>query len=495
MAENHSPKYRRRKKHSSSSPIVIGLVLVMAVLVLFSLGLRLLLNSAGSDGTVKAEAVEAETTAMEAAEEKGPSLWKRLFGPKETEPPETEPPEPEHVVSTAQIAVTGDILMHMPVINTGLQSDGSYNFDSIFPYLTSYASAADYAIANLETTLCGTDMGYKYSGYPAFNCPDEIVDALKNAGFDMLLTANNHCYDTSEYGFLRTVRTIRAKGLQVLGTRETLDEPKYTVQEIGGIKIGMVNYTYQGLPDNPVAGKVYMNKNTLSDTCAPLVNSFIPSQLDPFYLEVRQCLEDMKADGAEATVMFIHWGTEYQTTPSGEQQQIAQQLCDLGFDVIVGGHPHVIQPVELLTSRLDPDHKTVCLYSTGNAVSNQRIAEMDLKTGHTEDALLFSMTFSKYSDGTVYLEDVDVLPCWVDLRTEPQTQYPIIPLDQSLREQWQSLFDLTDEALANAQKSYDRTQELTGPGTALAQNYLAEQKQQREADYLAAVTETQDQAA
>ncbi|MGM9604137.1 MAG: hypothetical protein ACI3XG_03655, partial [Faecousia sp.] len=147
------------------------------------------------------------------------------------------------------------------------------------------------------------------------------------------------------------------------------------------------------------------------------------------------------------------------------------------------------------TSRLDPDHKTVCLYSTGNAVSNQRIAEMDLKTGHTEDALLFTITFSKYSDGTVYLENVDILPCWVDLRTEPKPEYPIIPLDQSLREQWQSLFGLTDEALANAQKSYDRTQELTGPGTALAQNYLAEQKQQREADYLAAVTETQDQAA
>ena len=192
--------------------------------------------------------------------------------------------------------------------------------------------------------------------------------------------------------------------------------------------------------------------------------------------------------------MFIHWGNEYQTTPSTEQQQIAQQLCDMGFDVIVGGHPHVIQPAALLTSRVDPDRKTVCLYSTGNAVSNQRIAEMDLKTGHTEDGLLFSMTFSKYSDGTVYLEDVDLLPCWVDLRTEPQTQYPIIPLDDSIRDQWQSLFGLTDEALANAQKSYDRTLELTGSGIRQAREYLAQQKQQREADYLAAVTETQEAA-
>ena len=494
MAENHSPKYRkRRKKRSSSSPIVIGLVLVMGVLVLFSLGLRMLLNTAGPDAPTAAEPTAAESPAPEATEEKGPSLWERLFGSKETEPEKT--PEPEHVVSTARIAVTGDILMHMPVINTGLQSDGSYNFDSIFRYLTPYASAADYAVANLETTLCGTDKGYKYSGYPAFNCPDEIVDALRSAGFDMLLTANNHCYDTSEYGFLRTVRTVRDKGLQVLGTRAAAEEPKYTVQDIAGIKIGMVNYTYQGLPDNPTAGKVYMNKNTLSDTCAPLVNSFVTGQMDSFYQEVGQLLEAMKAQGAEATVMFIHWGNEYQTTPSGEQQQIAQQLCDMGFDVIVGGHPHVIQPMELLTSRSDPDRKTICLYSTGNAVSNQRIAEMDLKTGHTEDGLLFSATFSKYSDGTVYLEDVDILPCWVDLRTEPQTQYPIIPLEDSLRSQWQSLFDLTNEALEGAQKSYDRTAALTGPGLLTARNYLAEQKQQREANYLAAVTAPQDQAA
>ena len=117
-----------------------------------------------------------------------------------TDPPEdptedtTEPtlPEPEHVVSTATIAATGDILMHMPVVNTGLQTDGSYDFSSIFRYLEPYSSGVDYAIANLETTLCGTENGYPYHGYPNFNCPDEIAYGAADAGFDMLLTANNH---------------------------------------------------------------------------------------------------------------------------------------------------------------------------------------------------------------------------------------------------------------------------------------------------------------
>lgn len=490
MSQGHKPKYSSGKQSGGSGAIILGLVIVMAVLVAFSLGLRLLLGSSSSQSGQLA----ATAPVQQEPDEPKQSLWSRLFGSKEeeTQPPPTQP-EPEHVVSQATIAVTGDILMHMPVINTGLQSDGRYNFDSIFQYLTPYSSGADYSVANLETTLCGTDMGYKYSGYPAFNCPDEIVDALKNAGFDMLLTANNHCYDTSEYGFLRTVRTVRSKGLTALGTRESQSDTTYTIQEINGIQVGMVCYTYEGQPDNPTAGTVYMNKNALSANCAPLINSFLATQLDPFYMEVRQVLTKMKQSGAEATVMYIHWGNEYQTTPSTEQQQIAQQLCDLGFDVIVGGHPHVIQPVSLLTSRLDPGHKTVCLYSTGNAVSNQRIQEMDLKTGHTEDGLLFRFTFSKYSDGTVYLEDADVLPCWVDMRAvDGGKQYDIIPLDASIRDQWQTVFGLTEEAYANAQKSYSRTQALVGDGIAQVQDYLSAQKQQREADYLAAVTpETQ----
>ena len=121
---------------------------------------------------------------------------------------------------------------------------------------------------------------------------------------------------------------------------------------------------------------------------------------------------------------------------------------------------------------------------------------MDLKTGHTEDGMLFRFTFSKYSDGTVYLENADVLPCWVDMRTSPVKEYDIIPLDVSIRDQWQTAFGLTDEALENANQSYGRTTALVGAGISQVQEYLAAQKQQREDNYLAAVTtETQASAA
>ena len=409
-----------------------------------------------------------------------------------TVPETTVPKEPEHVVSTATILSIGDLLMHGQLITDAQQADGSYDFNYIFPYITPYVTAADYAAANLEVTLAGPSRPYQ--GYPMFNCPDAIVDAAKNAGFDMLLTANNHMYDSGEDGFLRTVRTIREKGLTVLGTREEAEEPAYTVQDINGIKVGMVCYTYEQRPENYRSDRVYLNKNILSATCSALVNSFVGTELDPFYTEIGGILEQMRNDGAEATVMFIHWGVEYQLTQNAEQQQIAQKLCDLGFDVIVGGHPHVVQPVELLESTVDPEHRTVCLYSMGNAVSNQRQGELtSITTAHTEDGAMFSMTFSKYSDGTVYLEDVALIPTWVRAidangntvvrRSGTIRRYEILPLDDSLRSQWQEQFGIDSSTLAQCTDSWQRTMDITGAGLTQSQDYLRAEKLAREANY------------
>ena len=409
-----------------------------------------------------------------------------------TVPETTVPKEPEHVVSTATILSIGDLLMHGQLITDAQQADGSYDFSYIFPYITPYVTAADYAAANLEVTLAGPSRPYQ--GYPMFNSPDAIVDAAKNAGFDILLTANNHMYDSGEDGFLRTVRTIREKGLTALGTREEAEEPAYTVQDINGIKVGMVCYTYEQRPENYRSDRVYLNKNILSATCSALVNSFVGTELDPFYTEIGGILEQMRNDGAEATVMFIHWGVEYQLTQNAEQQQIAQKLCDLGFDVIVGGHPHVVQPVELLESTVDPEHRTVCLYSMGNAVSNQRQGELtSITTAHTEDGAMFSMTFSKYSDGTVYLEDVALIPTWVRAidangntvvrRSGTIRRYEILPLDDSLRSQWQEQFGIDSSTLAQCADSWQRTMDITGAGLTQSQDYLRAEKLAREANY------------
>ncbi len=404
-----------------------------------------------------------------------------------TEPP-TEPPEPEHVISRAAIGATGDLLMHMPVIDTARQADGSYNFDYIFRYLQEYTNAADFAVANLETTLAGAARGY--SGYPNFNCPDEIVDGARNGGFDMLLTGNNHSYDTGESGFFRTIETVRSKGLQTLGTMLNGDEPKYAIEDINGIKVGMLSYTYQGRPDNGYANRVYLNGLLLHEGAENVVNTFIPNNPAPFYAEVESYIQQMRSEGAEALVIFLHWGVEYALTPVAHQTQIAQKLCDLGIDVIVGGHPHVVEPVALLTSTVDPDHKTVCLYSMGNAVSNQRANVMKSQpNGYTEDGVWFTMTFCKYSDGTVYLEDVNLIPTWVYLRTTNGRRYDILPLDEATQDQWAQLYDLQDVTVSAAQRSFNRTMSIVGEGLAESRQYLASAQEERDANYLAALME------
>ena len=380
-------------------------------------------------------------------------------------------PEPITKISTATVAATGDLLMHEPIINCSALSDGTYNFDSIFKYFGKYASDADYALANLETTLRGVEDGYKYSGYPQFNCPDEIVDAVKNAGFDMLLTANNHSYDTRLTGMLRTLSVVDKSGLDRLGIVKDASEKHYIIKNVNGINIGMVCYTYETDNDE---GKVALNGIPLNNEAKTLVNAFSYGELDTFYNEIAKMISDMKSEGAEAVVLFIHWGDEYRLTATDNQKTIAQKMCDLGVDVIVGGHPHVVEPVELLTSETDSSHKTVCLYSMGNAVSNQRKERMNLKTGHTEDGVLFSFTFAKYSDGTVKLESAEILPTWVNMFTSASTGkkvYQIIPLDIKV-DDWTQAFDLTDSSESSARASYERTMKIVGEGLEKVTEYL-----------------------
>ena len=456
MAGKYEAKRRRRRRRLNPNFVLTCLILLAVLLFII---VRV------------AEGPKAPTTPTEGIE--ATEETKKGWFQKETEPP-TEPPTEEPtaptIVSTAKISATGDVLMHMPVVNTTKVS-GGYDFTPIFQYLDDYSAAADYAVANLETTLAGLDNGYAYSGYPCFNCPDEIAFDLQEAGFDMILTANNHCYDTRTVGLKRTVQTVRGLGLETLGTHASADDTKYTVQEINGIKVGMLCYSYATADEYP--DRASMNGILTSEDAKGLINYFDYDNLTGFYNEVSGYIDAMEAQGAQAVVMYIHWGEEYQLQANSNQTTVAQGLCDLGIDVIVGGHPHVVQPVDLLSSTTDPDHKTVCLYSMGNAISNQRRDLMNLNTGHTEDGVLFSFTFAEYSDGTVRLDSVELLPTWVWMGSN---SYRIIPLDTEVAD-WGSAFNLGSDGVASAKASYDRTMKLVAEGIQESNNYLTAQRE------------------
>ena len=356
-----------------------------------------------------------------------------------------------YVISSAKIGSTGDAIMHDSVLWT--VEDKNYDFSGIFATAKPYYSAYDVFVMNLEVTF-GTNTNYK--GYPNFNSPATLADALKGAGVDILLTANNHSYDNGSSGFNNTMLQLKNRRLAFIGSKED-GEKNYYVRDINGIKVGFACFTYSTVS----GGKKALNGHIMSVTDGENINTFTYDNPSGFKKEAQQIMSDMKKDGAEATVIYMHWGDEYAAKPSETKQvKFAKIINEIGYDVIVGSHPHVVQAVDTLKN--ESGHETVCIYSTGNSISNQRkeIMSEDNHSGHTEDGVVFEITFQKYSDGKVVLADVNALPTWVDMRTvNGEKSYNIIPLD--LSENWTS-FGVS--SISDAKDSYNRTMKRIGEG-------------------------------
>lgn len=365
--------------------------------------------------------------------------------------------DPDAVVSTATLSSVGDLLIHAPVFNSVWTSSGEYNFNLIFQYVKPYLEKADFCVANLEVSLGGTENGLQYSGYPLFNCPDSIVDATKNMGVDMLLLANNHTYDCGYSGFMRKIGVIENESVQYSGIAKDNTQKLYNVVNVNGIKIGIINYTYE-TPSTGEGNKA-INGILLDKEAVNLVNTFNYEKLDEFYADLENKISAMINDGADVIVAYPHWGTEYLLEANEYQKQMAQKMSDLGVDVIIGGHPHVVEPVDVIKSEIS-GKETICLYSMGNFISNQRKHLMNLSTGNTEDGLIFTVTFEKYGNGEVKVKSVDVIPTWVSL---VDNCYRVIPLDKNVSD-WKAQFNLTDYTLYDAEQSYGRTMNLVGQG-------------------------------
>lgn len=458
-----------RKPKGNRSPVIAVLTVVMVLSILLTAGVIYLcvdlvnreVTPTATGGTIQLPTRQPEPS--DSTEE--------TAAPTE----ETQPP-----AVTATIGVVGDVLMHKQLFQAGSDSvnnngDGTYDFHSIFQYLDPYTQGYDYAVANLETTISGES--YPYQGNPHFNCPDELLESIKDGGFDALLTANNHIYDCKMPGLQRTMEKIQEQGLAYLGSRKTEEEKRYQVVDINGIPIGMVCYTFT---TSMLEGKPRLNGDNPVENPA-LINYFFAGRLNDFYAELETVYQDMVADGALGSVIYIHWGNEYELAQNSTQTQIAQKICDLGFDVIVGGHPHVVQPMDLLTSTTDPEHKTVCIYSLGNVVSNQRASEMRLRTGHTEDGVLFTVTFQQGADGSVFLSGADVMPTWTNMHfNNGGREYNILPLDKATEDQWADLYSLDATTLNQAKASWQRTEDLVATGLQKCQDWMKSQQLLRE---------------
>lgn len=258
--------------------------------------------------------------------------------------------------------------------------DGNYDYSSMFDYIKDDYQNADFTVVNFESTISEGN----YSGYPYFRSPAAIADALKQSYVDLCLLANNHIYDNSDTGLHLTMKYLEQYSLPYTGTRKDETMSTYFIQDINGIKVGILNYVYE---TGDAGGSKSLNGNAVSSASGALINTFHYYDLETFYTEIENSLSEMKNAGVEYTIAYLHWGNEYQTQQSNYQTEIATKLCELGIDALIGGHPHVIQPVDLLTNSTG-NHQMLCVYSMGNHISNQRQELMDsMPSGHTEDGL------------------------------------------------------------------------------------------------------------
>jgi len=344
---------------------------------------------------------------------------------QEAEPPKPPVVEQEEAVSLS-ISAVGDVMVHKPQIPAQYDSaTETYNFDNNFEYVKKYIEEADLALCNLETTFAGGT----YTGYPVFNAPESLAAALKKAGFDVALTANNHIMDKGLSGMKRTLEITREAGLETAGTH--LDgEKDYTILDVKNVKIGIVSYLYETPEINSVST---INGNEISDEAWALLNTFNYNTLDEDLEKVKKSIQDARADGAEIVVCYFHWGEEYQRSPNEYQQYMAMEAASYGADVIFASHPHVIQGMEMLTDDASGREVPV-FYSMGNFISNQRTETLDNR--YTEQGIIAEVQL-EYMKSTkqVLSVSMDAIPVWVDkYKRNGKDVYTIVPLDNTLPE-------------------------------------------------------------
>ncbi|MGG7144032.1 CapA family protein [Clostridium nigeriense] len=321
----------------------------------------------------------------------------------------SEAEEEKDSINTIEIAATGDILIHKEILETQYDSESdSYDFKNTLQYVKEYLSNADLTISNLEGTLSGIE-NYGFSGYPSFNAPDELADAMKWAGIDVVNNMNNHSLDRDIRGFHRTREVLQNSGFDIIGTRSSEDNDRYIIKDVKGIKVGIISYSYTMTAEGGVRG---LNGIPISSEIYPLMNTFREDSLEEDFQNMKEEINKMKSNGAEVIIFYMHWGDEYELEPNETQIEIAQFLANNGVDVIFATHPHSLQPIDVIKSD-DGLHETSVIYSMGNFLSSQRTERIE--NPYTEDGVIVFVKINKNEDtGEIKVEYPTYIPTWVN---------------------------------------------------------------------------------
>lgn len=309
-----------------------------------------------------------------------------------------------------KMTVIGDIMCHNSQYKDAY--DGStYDFSYVFDDIKDYISSADIAVGNLETTFAGKERGY--SNYPRFNSPEQLAYNLKDTGIDVLCTANNHSMDTNYSGVVSTLDFLDDAGISHMGTSRTAEEQnQILVKDVNGIKIAFLAFTYgtNGIP-------------------VPSANSYCVNLIDKDLI-LKQ-LELAKAQEPDLICVNMHWGLEYQNVQNSEQEDLADFLFENGVDVILGSHPHVLQPMEKRTVTLEDGTTKDCfvIYSLGNFISGQT-------KKNTRTSIILNINFTKDGEtGKTTIGDVSYVPIYMYKSSSGSTKrYKLLDITSSIAE-------------------------------------------------------------
>ncbi len=300
--------------------------------------------------------------------------------------------------TTLSLLFIGDIMGHDSQINSAKTGDNTYNYEPVFQYLKDDIGAYDVCIANLEVTLAGPP----FKGYPQFSSPDALAEAAKNAGVDILATANNHSVDRGKKGIERTIHVLDSLGIRHTGTYVNTAEKKDKsplIIDQNGIRVALLNYTY-GTNGIPVPEPCHIN---LNNDRKGLIND----------------IQTAKNANVDKILLFIHWGTEYQQQPNKAQKELATFCFEQGVDYIIGSHPHVLQPSQWFTDSISQKEHFIA-YSLGNFVSNQR-------KRYTDGGQLIGLTLQK-TDSRVSIKECGHILTWVyKTYSQQKATFHVIP--------------------------------------------------------------------
>lgn len=317
------------------------------------------------------------------------------------------PEEPKF--SSIKLLAVGDIMFHSPQYRAAFNKEtNSYDFNPTFRYIKKYVEEANIALGNFETVTRGD--GVSFSGFPRFNTPKESLLALKETGFDILSTANNHCIDQGKKGLINTIDNINEYKMKNIGTYKEPGD-NILIEDVEGVKIGFLSYTY---------GLNGLDSLLKAEELAYMVNRIDEEK-------IKGDIEKLKSLDVDLITVFIHWGNEYQREPSAYQLELGSKMVEWGANIILGSHPHVIQKSQIINK----DGKdNFIIYSMGNFLSNQRKETMN--NPYTEDGVMINLEIEKnLNSSETIIKSVQYIPTWVHRYRDSngKLSYEIIPIN------------------------------------------------------------------